>query len=112
MPRKKKEEIISFKVDGALAEAIQRAPNRSEFIRGAILAALDNACPLCQGTGLLSPDQKKHWEDFRRRHPVRECRQCHAVHLECSATAPDTASPHPGGRKKKAGAERGRGARS
>jgi hypothetical protein len=92
MPRRKKEEIISFKVDGALAEAIQRAPNRSEFIRGAILAALDNACPLCQGTGLLSPDQKKHWEGFRRQHPLIECRECHAVHLECTE--------HPSPRKK------------
>ena len=50
-----KDEVISFKVGAALARVIRRLPNRSEFIRAAVLSALDHACPLCQGTGLLCP---------------------------------------------------------
>ena len=39
MPEPKKREIITFKVDDALRKALQSVPNRSEFIRSAILAA-------------------------------------------------------------------------
>lgn len=83
--RTKKQEIITFKVDGALAEALKQVPNRSEFIRAAILDALENGCPLCQGTGLLTPDQKKHWGDFLSNHTVTTCKDCNAVHLVCQA---------------------------
>ncbi|HIJ64500.1 MAG TPA: CopG family transcriptional regulator [Candidatus Hydrogenedentes bacterium] len=85
MARRKKEEMISFKVDGGLSKALQGVPNRSAFIRGAVLAALDNVCPLCQGTGLLSPDQKMHWATFSERHPLQECSDCHAMYLDCNA---------------------------
>jgi len=53
--------VISFKVDAALAEEIRQLPNRSDFIRKAILAAMENTCPLCQGTGIITPEQKPHW---------------------------------------------------
>jgi len=79
----KKQEIIAFKVDKALAEALGRLPNRSEFIRAAILSALKNSCPLCQGTGLLSPEQKRHWESFLHSHTLNTCDECQAVHLVC-----------------------------
>ena len=36
-----RKEVVSFKVDEALLEALSRVSNRSEFIRSAILAALD-----------------------------------------------------------------------
>ena len=78
-----KNEIVSFKVDGSLAEVIQRLPNKSEFIRQAILSALANTCPLCQGTGSLSPEQKRHWEAFASHHVIEQCNDCHAVHIHC-----------------------------
>ena len=65
MSEPKKQEIITFKVDEALRRAMQGVQNRSEFIRAAILAALDSVCPLCKGSGILTPDQRKHWETFR-----------------------------------------------
>lgn len=79
-----KQEIITFKADRSLTEAMKGVPNRSEFIRNAILAALDSACPLCSGTGILTPTQKEHWESFARDHSVEECRRCHELHLVCS----------------------------
>ena len=77
------ESVITFKADASLMEALRSIPNRSEFIRAAILAALDNHCPLCGGTGVLTPRQKTHWEVFARHHPLRECTDCHEVHLVC-----------------------------
>ncbi len=40
-----KQQIITFKAEEALVEAMEDIPNRSEFIRSAILAALDGVCP-------------------------------------------------------------------
>ena len=81
--RQTKQQIITFKADDALVEALAGVPNRSEFIRAAVLAALDGACPLCHGTGVLSPNQRRHWDDFTRTHGVEECRECHEVRLVC-----------------------------
>lgn len=87
MAGRKKQDIITFKVDESLAEAMQGVPNRSEFIRCAVLAALENTCPLCQGTGLLTPDQRQHWQAFAATHSVVECDRCSAVHLVCADDA-------------------------
>lgn len=81
---KKKEETITFKVDAGLARALRGVPNRSEFIRSAVLHALDSVCPLCGGSGILTSDQHRHWEKFSRRHRVEECARCHAFHLVCA----------------------------
>ena len=81
----KKQEIITFKVDESLREVMKDIPNRSEFIRHAILQALDNVCPVCQGTGSLSPSQKKHWQDFAKTHPPKRCGHCDVMVLTCSA---------------------------
>jgi len=78
-----KHETITFKVDEALAAELRRMPNRSAFIRAAILAAMENACPLCQGTGILSVAQRKHWEEFAAHHALRECADCSELHLVC-----------------------------
>ncbi len=85
MARKKKEEIITFKVDEGLASAMTGIPNRSEFIRSAIMAALDSTCPLCRGSGIMTPDQLIHWREIAKSHTVRECAECHALTLECSS---------------------------
>lgn len=81
----RKQEVITFKADAKLAELLRQVPNRSEFIRNAILSAMDNVCPLCMGTGILSPEQRKHWQEFTRNHTVEECGDCHAVHIVCEA---------------------------
>jgi len=84
MTREKKEEVITFKVDTALAAALQCTANRSEFIRSAILAALDNTCPLCRGAGILNSEQQQHWRDFTRDHPVEECDDCRGHFPVCN----------------------------
>ncbi len=92
---KQKECVITFKADASLLEALRNMPNRSDFIRAAILAALDNHCPVCRGTGVLTPNQKTHWQAFLQTHSLQECEDCHEVHLVCS-------QPEPGHRRAKA----------
>lgn len=80
---KRKEDVITFKADASLKKAMGGISNRSEFIRNAILAALENACPLCHGTGILSPQQKQHMKNFLVHHSLEECQKCHEVFLKC-----------------------------
>jgi hypothetical protein len=87
--QRRKREIITFKADHRLLEAMQGIANRSEFIRAAILTALDSVCPLCKGSGILTPDQRRHWIEFAEHHPLAECEDCHAVHLVCEAGQSD-----------------------
>lgn len=95
--KKAHQEIITFKGDPSLVEAMKGVPNRSEFIRAAILAALDGACPLCKGTGILTPEQRRHWRAFAADHTVKECDQCHALHVVCGKGPPHGPRPHEGG---------------
>ncbi len=79
-----KQDIITFKVDEHMRELMKGIHNRSEFIRTAILTALESACPLCKGTGVLTPKQKEHWDSFARDHTLEECKECHELHLTCA----------------------------
>jgi hypothetical protein len=82
---KKKQEIITFKVNADLLKAIKDIPNRSAFIRKAIIEALGSVCPLCNGSGMLTPNQKRHWDDFSADHLVQKCDDCHERILVCSS---------------------------
>ncbi len=82
-PAKRTREVITFKVEGSLLEMLAGIPNRSEFIRNALLSALGNACPLCRGNGILTPEKKKHWTEFSQDHAVQKCRDCHELTIVC-----------------------------
>jgi hypothetical protein len=79
-----KQAIVSFKAEPSLVEALRGVPNRSAFIRAAVLSALENTCPLCSGAGILTPEQKAHWDAFAVDHTVTECGDCHEWHLTCA----------------------------
>lgn len=81
----RKLEVITFKVDEKLAGLLKQIPNRSEFIRNSIFSAMESVCPLCNGTGILTEEQKKHWREFTANHAVEECDGCRAKHLVCHA---------------------------
>lgn len=82
---KTEHEVITFKADKELLEAMQGIPNRSAFIRQAILTALDSTCPVCRGTGVLTPSQRSHWKDFSRHHHLERCDTCSEMYLVCDA---------------------------
>jgi hypothetical protein len=77
-------EVITFKADRDLMKLLKGIRNRSEFIRTAILGALDNVCPVCHGSGVLTPHSKQHWNDLARHHNVKECKDCHEDILVCA----------------------------
>ena len=85
-----KAQIITFKAEDTLVEAMEGITNRSEFIRAAILSALEGACPLCRGTGVLNERQRRHWTEFSETHGVERCGECHVNRLVCQAD-PDPA---------------------
>lgn len=97
-----KEDIITFKVDPSLSKILRGISNRSEFIRTAVLSALNNACPLCRGTGVLTVNQKKHWDAFAKDHSFMECAECHESHLSCSRAKTGKAKSAVHSSKKKA----------
>lgn len=78
-----KSELITFKVERSLARLINNMPNKSDFIRKSVLMSLKNTCPLCQGTGVLTPQQQVHWGNFAEHHTLERCDNCDAVHLHC-----------------------------
>jgi hypothetical protein len=78
-----KTDLITFKVEHSIAQLIDRLPNKSEFIRNAVLGALENTCPLCQGTGVLTPEQAEHWKSFTAAHRIERCADCHSIYLRC-----------------------------
>jgi hypothetical protein len=47
-------ETITFKVERELLQQLLGVPNRSAFIRSALLQALGNICCVCHGTGVLT----------------------------------------------------------
>ncbi len=77
-------EVLTFKVDKAISKLLKGIPNRSEFIRVAILQALEEVCPFCRGTGVLTPHRKKHWNQLTKHHGKKECKECHEDVLVCS----------------------------
>ena len=84
LTKKSKTEIVTFKADQSLVEALKSVPNRSEFIRASVMQALQSVCPLCQGSGILSPAQKSHWENLATDHQIEECDDCHELRIVCS----------------------------
>lgn len=87
----RKNTVFTFKTDPALADALRALPNRSDFIRAAVLAALDSACPLCGGSGILTPHQKEHWEKLRGTHHITRCADCQEFVMTCDRHAPQHA---------------------
>ncbi len=80
---KKKERIISFKTDEQLAESLDKISNKSDFIRKAVQSALEQKCPLCSGTGILTQEQQQHLDHFLALHSLEKCGECKAVHFVC-----------------------------
>ena len=80
----KKQGVITFKADEDMLEALERIPNKSEFIRAAVLSALDESCPLCGGSGTLNPHQRMHWRHFLKEHTLIRCQACNGFEINCT----------------------------
>lgn len=87
MREDKKNTVVSFKAEEELLAALEKLPNKSEFIRSAVLHALRETCPLCGGVGFLNEKQRRHWKAFEREHTIRRCGSCDGLSIECRSTA-------------------------
>jgi hypothetical protein len=68
--------MVSFKADSALADLLEALPNRSDFIRRAVLAHARRLCPLCRGGGVLSEKDRREFELLMQQAAEVRCRSC------------------------------------
>lgn len=79
MPRGRgpKRSLVALKIDDETAAMLDGLPNKSEFIRAALRARLEETCPLCAGTGVRA---RLHVERPGGRHlhvlPRARCGDC------------------------------------
>src|SRR3954451_16754948 len=87
-----KSKIVAFKVEEDLADFLDALPNKSEFIRKAILAQFGMTCPLCAGSGVVDKGIHDHYETIIANNNSRPCEKCRAaVSFPMSL---DAAPPH------------------
>ncbi len=93
---KEKQVVVSFRVDAHLAETLARLPDKSEFIRDAVLRRFYEACPLCQGHGVLPGLVAGWWAQRVAETNPRTCRCCGHQFPE------ELAAPEAGGKRSRA----------
>lgn len=77
MPRKTaKTAVVAFKVEKELAKFLNQLPNKSAFIRKAIAAQMNIACPLCHGSGQVSRWMHDHFVPLLNSWNARTCDGC------------------------------------
>ena len=77
MPRKTtKSKIVAFKVEEELAEFLNDLPNKSDFIRKAVLSQFGMNCPLCIGSGVVPRGLHDHYKPIIAAQNKRPCDKC------------------------------------
>src|SRR5688500_16794073 len=71
-----KNDVVAFKVEEELAEFLNQLPNKSAFIRKAIVAQMSMACPLCHGSGQVSRWVHDHYLPLLANLTTRNCDGC------------------------------------
>jgi len=71
-----KSQIVAFKVEAELAEFLDKLPNKSDFIRKAILAQFGMTCPLCSGSGVVPRGVHDHYRPVIAEHNTHPCEKC------------------------------------
>ena len=71
-----KPKLIAFKAEEELAELLDRLPNKSEFIRRAVLSQIGMTCPLCLGVGNVSRGVGTHFTPVIADHMTYPCAAC------------------------------------
>ena len=74
--KQQKSQIVAFKVEEELAEFLDKLPNKSEFIRKAILAQFGMNCPLCVGSGVVPRGIHDHYKPVIAEHNAKSCEKC------------------------------------
>jgi len=91
-----KKNIVAFKVEDDLAEFLNNLPNKSEFIRKAILAQFGMTCPMCIGSGVVPRGVHDHYKPVIEGHAKKPCEKC-----KNAVDVPLTIEAVPAGEKKR-----------
>ena len=73
---KVKSVVVTFRVDAHLAEALERLPDKSSFIRKALTTTFHETCPACSGEGRVDCDAAKWLGDVLKKEGARKCECC------------------------------------
>ena len=68
--------VVAFKIEEELAEILNKLPNKSAFIRKAIVAQLGMTCPLCNGKGVVPRGIHDHYATLLQTRNLRACDKC------------------------------------
>ncbi|QVL33670.1 hypothetical protein KIH39_07110 [Telmatocola sphagniphila] len=71
-----KTQIVAFKVEEDLADFLNKLPNKSDFIRKAIVAQFGMECPLCSGTGVVPCGIHNHYKQVITDNNTHPCEKC------------------------------------
>src|SRR5262245_37327080 len=71
-----KNDVVAFKVEKELADFLNRLPNKSAFIRKAIAAQMNMACPLCHGTGQVNRWVHDYFQPMLANWNAKQCEGC------------------------------------
>ena len=72
-----KQTVVSFRVDQHLADILNSLPDKSAFIREAIMRRFYTLCPFCNGRGVL-PQAIAGW--LQEKLPTYESIECDCCH--------------------------------
>jgi hypothetical protein len=81
--------MVTFKADPALADLLESLPNRSDFIRRAVMAQARRLCPLCRGGGTLTEKERREFELLMQQAAEVRCRSCGEEFPWVFAAGPD-----------------------
>lgn len=76
MTAKPKSVVVTFRVDAHLAEALERLPDKSAFIRKALTTSFHETCPACSGEGRVDCDAAAWLAGVLEREGAKRCACC------------------------------------
>lgn len=76
-----KTKVVAFKVEEDLASFLDSLPNKSEFIRRAILEQFGMTCPLCTGSGVVARGVGEHYTPVLNGNNEVVCQMCKTAEM-------------------------------
>lgn len=73
---KSKHRIVTFKVEEDVAAFLDTMPNKSDFIRRALLSALLEPCPVCHGKGSVPRTLRQELDVILKKQELVPCNYC------------------------------------
>ncbi len=87
--------VVTFRVDRHLAEALDRLPDKSAFIREALRRSFHESCPACGGEGRVDCDAAEWLRGVLDKERAKNCECCGTAfppHIGASESTGETGS--------------------